>query len=559
MTKNAVLIETSFADAIAIIAAAPELPEQTRRHWSSSLRQIAKALDKPVEVIPARYAVRADLAHLHHAPAGLTAKTLRNHRSNAKSALLWLAREKGVPEHGAPLTSLWQDLWSEIGDALVRSRLSSLMRFCSANKIAPAEVDEAVLDRFMDYRSRTGSCSDDAFRRLLARAWNANVGTIPGWPVLTLTVPLAKSAVEQEWEDFPERLRRDIEQYLQGLTKVRRSRNGQRIRPLKPSTIRTRRAELQAAARMAVKTGAPIASLTSLSALLAPEVAEKVLEAYWARNGENPKLYTIDLARRFFAIAKETKCLDDAACERLDELWHYFEDYRQEGLTEKNIALIRQVLTPGVWTRVVKLPLAMMAAARLQHAPLRAAVTAQIAVGIAILTVAPVRLANLAAIQLGANLIKPDGPDSNYWLVFPDYDVKNRIKLEYPLPQYLTELIDEYVHDFRPTLMRGTNEDWLFPGQRRGAKGKICLSGQITERIWKATGVRVTVHQFRHAAGAIILKQRPGEYELVRQILGHRSVQTTINAYIGLENIRASEIFSKIVIEHMADGLQAAE
>jgi hypothetical protein len=71
---------------------------------------------------------------------------------------------------------------------------------------------------------------------------------------------------------------------------------------------------------MAVKTDVPIASLASLSALLAPDVAEKVLEAYWARNGENPKLFTIDLARRFFAIAKETKCLGDAACERLDEL-----------------------------------------------------------------------------------------------------------------------------------------------------------------------------------------------------------------------------------------------
>jgi hypothetical protein len=55
------------------------------------------------------------------------------------------------------------------------------------------------------------------------------------------------------------------------------------------------------------------------------------------------------------------------------------------------------------------------------------------------------------------------------------------------------------------------------------------------------------------------LMKRPGEYELVRQILGHRSVQTTINAYVGLENIRASEIFSKMVIEHMADGLEAAE
>jgi integrase len=203
----------------------------------------------------------------------------------------------------------------------------------------------------------------------------------------------------------------------------------------------------------------------------------------------------------------------------------------------------------------------MMAVARSQHshAPLRAAVTAQLAVAIATLAVAPVRFANLTAIKIGFNLIKPDGPDSNYWLVFPDYDVKNRIKLEYPLPQYLSRLIDEYIHDFRPTLLRGSNEDWLFPGQRKGAKGKISFSGQITGRIFKATGLRMTVHQFRHAAGAIILQRRPGEYELVRLLLGHRSVQTTINAYIGLENIQASEIFSKIVMEHMCENLEAAE
>jgi hypothetical protein len=288
-------------------------------------------------------------------------------------------------------------------------------------------------------------------------------------------------------------------------------------------------------------------------------VAEKVLDAYWARNGENPKLFTIDLARRFFAIAKETKCLDDADCERLAALWHDFEDHRQEGLTEKNIALIRQVLTSGVWNRVVKLPLAMMAAARREHAPVRAAVTAQLAAATAILSVAPVRLANLAAIKLGTNLIKPDGPNSGYWLVFPGYDVKNRVKLEYQLPEYVTRVIDDYVHNFRPALMRGTNEDWLFPGQRRGPKGKTCLSGQIKDRIWKEIGLRITTHQFRHAAGAIILMKRPGEYELVRQILGHKSVQTTINAYVGLENIRASEIFSKLVIGHMNDDPEAAE
>jgi integrase len=312
---------------------------------------------------------------------------------------------------------------------------------------------------------------------------------------------------------------------------------------------------------MAVKTGVPIDALTSLSALLAPDVVEKVLDAYWQRNGENPKLFTIDLARRFLGIAKETKCLDDAACERLDEMRRNLEDHRQGGLTDKNIALIRQVLTPGVWNRVAKLPLQMMATARSQqsHAPLRAAVTAQLAVAIAILSPAPVRLANLTAIKLGTNLIKPDGPDSNYWLVFPDYDVKNRVRLDYRLEPYLTRLIDEYVHDFRPTLVRGSNEDWLFPGQRGGAKGMVSFSGQITQRIYRATGLRMTVHQFRHAAGALILQRRPGEYELVRQLLGHRNVQTTINSYVGLENIQASEIFSKIVMEHMDDELEAAE
>jgi integrase len=296
-----------------------------------------------------------------------------------------------------------------------------------------------------------------------------------------------------------------------------------------------------------------------LSALLSPDVAEKILDAYWAKNGETPKAFTIDLACRFVAIARETKCIDDAACARLDEMRRDLEDRRRGGLTDKNTELIRQVLTPGVWSRVVKLPQDLMSTARSQlSAPLRGAVTAQLAVAIAILAVAPVRLANLAAIKLGIHLIKPGGPDSNYWLVFPDHDVKNRVRLEYPFEQYLTRLIEEYVHDFRPILLRGRNDDWLFPGHG-GAKSSILFSGQITQRIYQMTGLRMTVHQFRHAAGALILQSRPGEYELVRQLLGHRNVQTTISAYIGLENIHASEIFSQIVMEHMDDGLEAAE
>lgn len=562
MPENSILIETSFADAIAMIAAAKELPEHTRRHWPTSMRQFAKAMDKALEAIPARYsAVRADLHQLHEVPAGLTVKTLQNHKSNVKSALLWLEQAKGVPKHGAPLTAPWEKLRTAVKDDLARSRLSSLMRFCSANNISPTEVDEAVIARFVSYRSKCAKPADDAFRRLLARAWNANVETVPSWPAQRLTVPPVKPAVEIEWDEFTEGLRRGVDGYIQGLTRIRKSRTGQRIKPLKASTIRTRRAELHAVARMAVKVGVPIEKLDSLAALLAPDVAEKVLDAYWQKNGETPKLFTIDLAAKFLSIAKETKCLNDADCELLDEMRRDFEDHRQEGLTDKNFAFLRQVLTPGVWGRVVKLPFAMMAEARrlLQHAPVRAAVMAQIAVAIAILTVAPLRLANLTAIRLGTNLIKPGGPASNYWLVFPDYDVKNRVKLQYPLAPYLTRLIDEYVHDFRSVLLRGRNEDWLFPGQRQGAKEKISFSSQIVGRIYKATGLKMTCHQFRHAAGAIILKQRPGEYELVRQLLGHRSVKTTINSYIGLDGIQAAEIFSNIVMAHMGDGWEMDE
>jgi hypothetical protein len=561
MSQTPVLIEPSFVDAIAIIAASDELPKQTQRHWTTSLRQIAKALDKPLEVIPARLtALRADLARLHHAPAGLTVKTLRNHKSNVKTALLWLARGKRIPKHGAALSPAWEALRDQIKDRFVRWRLSSFMRFCSANGIAPAEVDECIVERFKDYRTQSGMATDDGSGRRLIRAWNSNVGHIQGWPARRLTEPAVKPFTEVPWTEFPEGLRRDVDQYLQSLTKVRKGWSGRRIRPLKPTTIRQRRMELAAAARMAVRTGVAIGDLNSLSALLSPDVVEKVLDAYWAKNGETPKAFTIDLACRFVAIARETKCIDEGACARLDQMRRDLEDHRRGGLTDKNTALIRQVLTPGVWSRVVKLPQDLMSAARSQlSAPHRAAVTAQLAVAIAILTVAPVRLANLMAIRLGINLIKPGGADSNYWLTFPDYDVKNRVTLEYPLEHYLTRIIDEYVYDFRPIVLHGRNHDWLFPGQRAGAKSSTLFSGQITQRIYQMTGLRMTVHQFRHAAGALILQSRPGEYELVRQLLGHRNVQTTINAYIGLENIHASEIFSKIVMQHMDDELEAAE
>jgi integrase len=241
--------------------------------------------------------------------------------------------------------------------------------------------------------------------------------------------------------------------------------------------------------------------------------------------------------------------LDPTAVERLDDLRSALELHRREGLTQKNLQLIRQVLTAGVWNEVVSLPYALMQQARSlrDSAPIKAGIAAQLATAVSILTFAPVRLANLVTIELGQNLIKPGGLNTPYWLVFPDYDVKNRVDLNFRFDQPLTDLIDEYIHDFRPALLRGANASWLFPGENGRPKVKLTFSKLITDRIQKAVGLRITVHQFRHAAAAIYLKHNPGDYETVRRLLGHRDIQTTVRFYCGLETVQATEQFGKLI------------
>jgi integrase len=318
-------------------------------------------------------------------------------------------------------------------------------------------------------------------------------------------------------------------------------------------TIRTRRTELISFAKKAVRLGIPIGDLSSLAALLDPDIVERVLDDQWKRDGDEPKVYTIDLAKKLVSVARFRRCFDEAQLERLDDMRADLEQYRHGGLTPKNLQLIRQVLNDEVWRRVVNCPKALMLRARSlkDQAPLKAAITAQIAVAIAVLTVAPVRASNLAAIRLDENLIKPGGPQTPYWLVFPHYDVKNRVDLSFPLDAYLTDIIDEYVHEFRPALVCGSNDAWLFPSKTGGSKDAHLFGIQITERIKKATGLRITIHQFRHAAAAIYLKHRPGEYETVRRLLGHRRIQTTINFYCGLETMHATQLFGQIVRQHL--------
>jgi integrase len=404
----------------------------------------------------------------------------------------------------------------------------------------------------MAYRKETTALAVDIkARRAIARAWNAS-RNIEGWPQQQLIEPPLKAKEGPRWEDFPQQLQADVASHLKFLTTHRKSPSGKHLRPCKPLTLQTRRNDLVSLAKKAVRLGVPMEELRSLSVLLAPDLVDRILDKEWEQNGEEPKTTTIDLAKKLVAVARSANCLTKEQLAQLDDKRAALEEYRKEGMTQKNLKLVRRVLNSEVWARVINCPGVLMRQARSlkERARVKAAMTAQIATAVAIVTAAPVRASNLATIRLGENLIRPGGPDTPYLLVFPDYDVKNQVDLTFELDKYVTAVIDEYVDGYRPALMRGSNEDWLFPGGEGGSKDAHLFNIQITERIQKVTGLRITLHQYRYAAAAVYLKHHPGDYETVRRFLGHRNVNTTVKFYCGLETIQATRMLGDVVRQH---------
>jgi hypothetical protein len=76
MTSPTELLEPSFLDLVTAIEQAPELSDERRRHWACSARQIAKWLDRPITLVPARWtAIQIAVGQLHHARLDVRPKT----------------------------------------------------------------------------------------------------------------------------------------------------------------------------------------------------------------------------------------------------------------------------------------------------------------------------------------------------------------------------------------------------------------------------------------------------------------------------------------------------
>jgi hypothetical protein len=57
----------------------------------------------------------------------------------------------------------------------------------------------------------------------------------------------------------------------------------------------------------------------------------------------------------------------------------------------------------------------------------------------------------------------------------------------------------------------------------------------VVGRLQRDLGIEMHMHLFRHLAGKLVLNSAHGSYELVRQLLGNRSMEVILGNYTGEE------------------------
>jgi integrase len=216
----------------------------------------------------------------------------------------------------------------------------------------------------------------------------------------------------------------------------------------------------------------------------------------------------------------------------------------RRGLTPKN----RERLRPFDDAHTVALFLGLPQRIRREvekdpRAPKLKAVLAQSAAAIALLHAVPLRIGNLANIDMRKHLI---ARGKRVYLVISEYDTKNGEPIDFELPATTVEVIAWYIREYRPHLVRSPT-DALFPGEGSGPKVAYGLGPQIKAAVFRFTGLKVNAHLFRHAGAKIFLDQRPGQYEVVRQVMRHRSIETTTGFYAGAETRSAGAHYAAVI------------
>jgi len=154
-----------------------------------------------------------------------------------------------------------------------------------------------------------------------------------------------------------------------------------------------------------------------------------------------------------------------------------------------------------------------------------------------VLSAAPIRLRNLAMIEIGHHL---EVTDRVATLRFSEDETKNRQALIYALPRHLLPYLVRYLERIRPSFKprHGCKRLWLgFEGQPltdHSVYGRITL---VTDRL---LGVAINPHSFRACVATSLAERSSTDARLAAPLLGHRYFATTERHYIRARQLEAT-------------------
>ena len=539
----------SLSEVLKVVKTVDGLSATRRRDLCSALQSLARLVNQSLEAIPAdRRRLRDLLRSVHPVQASVSAKRWRNIRAEVLFALRLADGALGSYRRPA-LNADWRSLFRLLSTKRLQNGLSGLIHYCNETGVTPEHVSDEVSNRFLAHMEEHSLRSKPrGVHRRTCRLWNEATADLAPWPKQRLTVPnYRKEPFMIPLGNFPEGFRAELAAHQEWLAGNDLLVAKQPIKICKPRTITLRRIYLQNLATAAVRSGVAIESLTSLSALINETVTRRAMRVCLERTQQRPTSFLHSTAKTLYTVAQHWLGMKPSELEWLRQLRTRLNP-GQRGLTAKNRAMLRQFDSDRNKALILHLPEQLAQHARgLKISPRRVAVKFQIALAIEILLTAPMRVGNLAALNLAKNLSRPGGPRGPVYFVLHEYDVKNSEPIEFPLTASTRALLDEYLKQYRPHLA-GPDSPWLFPGRTGKPKQATSLASQITATVFRETGLKMTPHQFRHFAALLLLTRQPGAYELVRRLLGHRSIATTTGYYTGLETPAAVEHYDREIL-----------
>ena len=447
-----------------------------------------------------------------------------------------------------PMAPEWRELFRYINHRRIREGLSRFARYCSALGISPSVVDDVIAASFLEALENDGLIRKPRqVHRTMCVSWNRAVHTISTVPLSQLTVPQYKPAYSLPWDVFLPGLRHEVENYLARLS-------GEDLladvdfRPLRPASIRSYDRLFRAFLSALVHRGHGIESLQSLADVVAVETVKDGLRFFIERAGGKGTKQTYNIARMLTAVARHWVKVDTGQLDQLRAICRRL-DTGKTGLTDKNRARLRQFDDPINVHAFVTLPEKIWARHKRRVDPSRAdALEVQSALAVEILLLVPMRIGNLASLDIDRNILRTRANGSGIThLAVPAEEVKNSIAIEAEIPPQSVNLLSLYLQRYRPLLLTHPSS-CLFPNSNGGPKRAQALGVQISKFLRRECGLQVNPHLFRHIAAKLYLEVHPGAYGVIRLVHGHRSVDTTTRSYCGTETAAAMRHFDEHVL-----------